>query len=135
MGVLGVITPDELSLSQIKAGAEPVPEPMSATLAKGPTVADLARRCLEYHVAVRCRPSTAGFYRLVVEKYLVPTLGGGRHWLRESAVRISDSIAADALPGYRAQSIGEAREPSACPPGETVPITRSVPTWTRAQFS
>ena len=75
-----MITPEEarrraaLILARIKAGAEPVPEPMSATLAKGPTVADLARHYLEDHVAVRCRPRTAGFYRLVIEKYLVPTL-------------------------------------------------------------
>ena len=59
----GVISPEEarrraaLIVSRIKAGEEPVPEPLSATLAKGPTVADIARRYLEDHVAVRCRPS------------------------------------------------------------------------------
>ena len=57
------------------------------------------------------------------------------NWVRESAVRISDSIAADTLAGYRTQSSGDAREPSACPPGEAVPITSSVPTRTRADFS
>ena len=46
----GVISPEEarrraaLIVSRIKAGEEPVPEPLSAMLAKGPTVADIARR-------------------------------------------------------------------------------------------
>ena len=77
----GVISPEEarrraaLIVSRIKAGEEPVPEPLSATLAKGPTVADIARRYLEDHVAVRCRPATAGLYRTVVDKYLIPRLG------------------------------------------------------------
>ena len=77
----GVISPEEarrraaLIVSRIKAGEEPVPEPLSATLAKGPTVADIARRYLEDHVAVRCRPRTAEFYRTVVDKYLIPRLG------------------------------------------------------------
>ena len=77
----GVISPEEarrraaLIVSRIKAGEEPVPEPLSATLAKGPTVADIARRYLEDHVAVRCRPRTVEFYRTAVEKYLVPRLG------------------------------------------------------------
>ena len=53
----------------------PVPEPLATKLANGPTVADLARRYLEDHVAVRCRPNTAELYRLIVAKYLVPTLG------------------------------------------------------------
>ena len=30
---------------------------------------------VEDHVAVRCRPRTAEFYRTAVEKYLVPRLG------------------------------------------------------------
>ena len=77
----GVISPEEarrraaLIISRIKAGEEPVPEPLSATLAKGPTVADIARRYLEDHVAVRCRPRTAEFYRTAVDKYLIPRLG------------------------------------------------------------
>ena len=77
----GVISPEEarrraaLIISRIKAGEEPVPEPLSATLAKGSTVADIARRYLEDHVAVRCRPRTAEFYRTAVDKYLIPRLG------------------------------------------------------------
>ena len=81
VGRHGVITPEEarrraaLIISRIKAGEEPVAEPLVAKLAKGPTVAELAAGYLEDHVAVRCRPRTAEFYRLVVNKYLVPRLG------------------------------------------------------------
>ena len=81
IGPDGVISPEEarrraaLIIARIKAGEEPVPEPMSAKLAKGPTVAELARRYLEDHVAVRCRPSTAELYRVAVEKYILPRFG------------------------------------------------------------
>ena len=50
IGSDGVTTLEEarrraaLIISRIKAGEEPVPEPLSANLAKGSTVADLARR-------------------------------------------------------------------------------------------
>ena len=82
VGPHGVMTPEEarrraaLIIARIKAGEEPVPEPLSATLAKGPTVADLARRYLEDHVAVRCRPNTEELYRIAVEKYILPRFGG-----------------------------------------------------------
>ena len=52
-----------------------MPEPISAKLAKGPTVAELARRYLEDHVPVRCRPNTAELYRVAVEKYILPKFG------------------------------------------------------------
>ena len=77
----GAVSPEEarrraaLIVSRIKAGEEPVPEPLSATLAKGLTVADIARRYIEDHVAVLCRPRTAEFYRTAVEKYLIPRRG------------------------------------------------------------
>ena len=88
IGPDGVISPEEarrraaLIIARIKAGEEPVPEPMSAKLAKGPTVAELARRYLEDHVAVRCRPSTAELYRVAVEKYIIPRFG------KQSAIAI-----------------------------------------------
>ena len=81
VGPHGVMTPEEarrraaLIIARIKAGEEPVPEPLSATLAKGPTVADIARRYLEDHVAVRCRPNTEELYRIAVEKYILPRFG------------------------------------------------------------
>ena len=81
IGPHGMITPEEarrraaLIIARIKAGEEPVAEPLSVKLAKGPTVADLARRYLEDHVAVRCRASTAELYRVAVDKYILPWFG------------------------------------------------------------
>ena len=81
VGEHGVITPEEarrragLILLRIKAGQEPVPEPLAATLASGPTVADLARHYLEDHVAVRCKAKTEADYRQVIAKHIVPALG------------------------------------------------------------
>ena len=81
IGHHGHMTPEEarrraaLIISRIKAGEEPVPELLATKLANGPTVAGLAQRYLEDHVAVRCRPNTAELYRLIVAKYLVPKLG------------------------------------------------------------
>ena len=81
VGRHGVITAEEarrraaLIVARIKAGEDPVPEPLAAKLAQGPTVAELARRWLGEHVAVRCKPRTAYTYRLTVEKHIVPALG------------------------------------------------------------
>ena len=81
VGEHGVITPEEarrraaLILLRIKAGQEPVPEPLAATLASGPTVADLARHYLEDHVAVRCKAKTEADYRQVIAKHIAPALG------------------------------------------------------------
>ena len=52
-----------------------MPEPMSAKLAKGPTVSEVGRRYPEDHVAVRCRASTAELCRGAVEKYILPRFG------------------------------------------------------------
>ena len=64
-----------LIITRIKAGEEPVPLPLAAKFAGGPTVADLARRYLEEHVAVRCKPKTARTTRSVVNRHIVPALG------------------------------------------------------------
>ena len=64
-----------LIIRRIKAGEEPVPLPLAAKFAGGPTVADLARRYLEEHVAVRCKPKTARTTRSVVNRHIVPALG------------------------------------------------------------
>ena len=50
-------------------------KPLALRLADGPTVADLAARYLDEHVAARCKPKTAAMYRLIVEKHIVPALG------------------------------------------------------------
>ena len=81
VGRHGLITAEEarrraaLVISRIKAGEDPVPEPMAVKLAEGPTVAALARRYLEEHVAVRCKPKTAETCRQVVGKHILPALG------------------------------------------------------------
>ncbi len=48
----------------------------AARLANGPAVSDLAARYLEEHVAVRCKPKTAKTARTVVDRHIVPALGG-----------------------------------------------------------
>ena len=81
VGRHGVITAEEarrraaLTIARIKAGEEPVPEPLSAKLAEGPTVAELAGQYLEKHVAAHCKPATGAMYRLVVEKHILPRFG------------------------------------------------------------
>ncbi|MXY33256.1 MAG: DUF4102 domain-containing protein, partial [Boseongicola sp. SB0664_bin_43] len=81
LGVHGVLTPEEarrraaLVVARVKAGEDPVPEPLSVRLAEGPTVAELAERYLEEHVAVRCKPRTAEGCRRVVRKHVLPALG------------------------------------------------------------
>ena len=81
VGRHGVISAEEarrgaaLIIARIKAGEEPIPEPMARRLANGPTVAALAARYLEEHVAVRCKPRSVVLYRLVVEKYILPEFG------------------------------------------------------------
>lgn len=64
-----------LVISRIRAGlppVEPVPEPEAE---KGPTVGELARRWLEDHVDVHCKPETVKMYRLVVRKHIMPKFG------------------------------------------------------------
>ena len=81
VGVHGVITAEEarrraaLIISRIKAGEVAVAEPLVVKPVEGPTVGELARRYLEEHVAVRCKPTTAETYRLMVAKHIVPRLG------------------------------------------------------------
>ena len=64
-----------LIIARIKAGEEPVPEPMAPTPEGEPTVAAIAARYLREHVAVRCKPGTVAEYRLAVDKHIVPVLG------------------------------------------------------------
>ena len=81
VGRHGIVTAEEarrraaLIIARIKAGEEPAPEPLAVTLADSPTVGDLAKVYLDEHVAVRCKPTTAAMYRLIVGKHLLPTLG------------------------------------------------------------
>ena len=81
IGRHGVVTAEEarrraaLIVSRIKAGEEPVPKPLTVRQANGPTVADLAQRFLEDHVAARCKPATAAAYRFAIEKHILPAFG------------------------------------------------------------
>ena len=81
VGRHGVITPEEarrraaLIVSRIKAGEDPIPEPLAVMEAKGPTVADLAAVYLEEIVEVRLKPASAKVYRSVIGKHVLPALG------------------------------------------------------------
>ena len=81
VGRHGVISADEARrraariINRIKAGEEPVPEPLPAKLAAGPTVAEVAARYLEEHVAVRCKPGTVALSRSAIDKYILPAFG------------------------------------------------------------
>ena len=64
-----------LIIARVKAGEDPVPLPLPAKYAGGPTVTDLANRYLEEHVAVRCKPKTQRTARSVVNRHIAPALG------------------------------------------------------------
>ena len=76
-------------LARLKAGIDPVPESPAARRAKGPTVAEIAARYLDEHVAVRCKPKTAETSRAAVERYILPALGR----LPLAAVRPAQAVA------------------------------------------
>ena len=58
-------------IDRIKRGEDPIPSKPPPE----PTVADLAERCLEKYVAVRCKPNTAKNYRLAIRHHILPALG------------------------------------------------------------
>ncbi len=59
-------------IDRIKRGEDPVPAPPEPEL----TVAELAERFLRVHVMVHCKPSTAATYRFMLDKHILPVLGG-----------------------------------------------------------
>ena len=61
-----------VTIDRIKRGEDPVPAPPKAEL----TVAGLAERYMRAHVAVQCKPSTAGIYLGVLDNHILPELGG-----------------------------------------------------------
>ena len=61
-----------LVIDRIKRGEEPIPEPPEAEL----TVAGLAERFMRTHVEGRLKPATVAAYRSVLDKYILPELGG-----------------------------------------------------------
>ena len=62
-----------IAIRRIKAGKDPIdtdPDP-----APEPTVADLAERCVESYVKVRCKPHTLRGYRRQLRNHILPALG------------------------------------------------------------
>ena len=80
VGRHGVITADQArrraasAIARIKAGEDPGLSP--APTRESPTVAEVASRYLREHVEVRCKPATVGHYRTVIDRHIVPALGG-----------------------------------------------------------
>ena len=61
------------AIARIKAGEDPAPS--NAGPSEEPTVADLAKRYLEAHVAVQCKASSASSYRQLLRGHILPALG------------------------------------------------------------
>ncbi len=78
IGRHGEVSADEarkqaaLIIDRIKRGKDPVPVPPAPEL----TIAELAERCMRAHVAVNCKAPTAVLYRQVLDKHILPALGG-----------------------------------------------------------
>ena len=76
IGRHGAITADEARqraariIARIKTWDDPGPPARTRV-----TVAELAERYLEEHVAIRCKPGTQVLYRAAVRQYIVPALG------------------------------------------------------------
>ena len=66
-----------LVIARIKAGEDPVPARAAVDRDLGPpvTVADLAERYLERHVATQLRPATMSSYRSALDRWILPSLG------------------------------------------------------------
>ena len=78
LGRHGELTVDEarkqaaLVIDRIKRGEEPVTQPPEAES----TVAGLAERFMRTHVERHLKPATISAYRTVLDKYILPALGG-----------------------------------------------------------
>ncbi len=64
-----------MAIASIKAGEEPGRSGSMPARAAGPTLAEAAERYMREHVAVRCKPVTAGGYRHALDKVLLPAFG------------------------------------------------------------
>ena len=60
-----------VAIDRIKRGEDPAPAPE-------PTLADLAKRYLRVHVATHCAEETARRYRTILDRDILPKLGGKR---------------------------------------------------------
>ncbi len=59
-------------IDRIMRGEAPTPKPPEPSL----TVADLAERFMRIHVKTHLKPGTAASYRFLLEKHILPALGG-----------------------------------------------------------
>ena len=79
LGRHGVIQADEARrraaaiIARIRAGDPP--EKGTGGQPGGPTVAEVAKRYLNEHVAVRCKPSTVQRQGTIIHKHLIPAIG------------------------------------------------------------
>ena len=77
IGQHGTITPGEARkqaaaiIDRIKSSEAPVPPPPRPEA----FVADLAKRFMRAHVEVNCKASSAEFYRLALDRHILPALG------------------------------------------------------------
>jgi len=78
VGRHGVLNADEarqraaLIVARIKAGEEPVPEPVATT---GPTVAEVAERFRRDHISVRLKETSAKRLESVIRGHILPAFG------------------------------------------------------------
>ena len=77
LGRHGMLAADDArrSAARIIARIKAWDEPEAAAPSDAVTVAEFARRYLEEHVAVRCKPRTQVLYEAVFRRHLVPALG------------------------------------------------------------
>ncbi len=84
VGRHGLMTADQARtkaariIADLKAGREPAPDGGAAPADAGPTVAEVAERCMTEHVKVRCKPTTVRQCRHVLDRHLLPALGPAR---------------------------------------------------------
>ena len=66
-----------------------------------PTVADLARRYLEAHVAVNCRPATQETFQRLIDLYILPGLGdfAATAVERHHVCTLHEGLSGQAVPG------------------------------------
>ncbi len=122
-----------LIIARVKAGEDPVPLPLAASFAGGPTVVDLARGYLGEHVAVRCKPKTARTARSVVNRHIVPALGRlplpavERRQVMELHERLCETpamanITVETLTHMYALARGWGMAPEDCDPCRSIPM-------------
>ena len=73
-------------VDRIRRGEDPAP-----LAPKEPTVADLAARYMDAHVTLNCRPGTVEVVGRLLDRHILPELGGLKHLLRNAAERTTEA--------------------------------------------